>query len=68
VIEFTAIGGVATPSLISALMNDKGRWAEAVFGQCWGIPDHMIEQILSGAAECQIKNAKTLIIILPESQ
>ena len=66
--EFTANGGVATPSLISALMKDNGRWARAVLGQSWGIPDRTIDAVLSGDAECQVKNKRTLIIILPESQ
>jgi hypothetical protein len=66
--EFTSNGGVATPSLISALMKDKGRWARAVLGQQWGIPEYMVDAMFAGDAECQIKNKKTLIIILAESQ
>ena len=65
--EFTAIGGVATPALIPALQANNGRWAHAVLGQSWGMPDHIVKAVLSGDAKCQIKNSKTLVITLPES-
>lgn len=66
--EFTAIGGVATPSLISALKANNGGWARAVLGQCWGVPSDMIDAFLSGDAECQIKNNRTLVITRQGSQ
>ena len=56
--EFFAHGGVATPSLIAAIKNDKGPWAHAVLGQVWGMPDNYIDALLSGAAEWQIPNEK----------
>ena len=66
--QFTPDGCVVTPDLISALLVNKGAWAHAVLGQCFHMPDKIRKLLLSGEAEWQIPNKKTLIIILPESQ
>ena len=66
--EFTPNGCIATPSLISALLENKGAWADAVLGQCFHMPNKIRRLLLSGEAEWQIPNEKTLIITLPESQ
>ena len=65
--EFFAHGGVATPSLITALKNDNSSWAHAVLGQVWAMPADFRNALLSGDAEWQIPNRQTLIITLVES-
>jgi len=66
--QFTPNGCVATPNLIVALIKDNGNWARAVLGQCFGVPKTIQDELLSGAAEWQTPNEKTLIITLVESQ
>lgn len=66
--QFTPNGCVATSDLISALQNDHGEWAKAVLSQCFSMPDDIKKLLLSGEAEWQVPNEKTLIIILPGSQ
>ena len=65
--QFTPNGCVATPSLIAALIKDKGRWAHAVLGQCFRMPAPIQEELLSGAVQWQTPNENTLIITPVES-
>jgi len=61
-------GGVATPALFAALLENNGPWAHSVLAQMWSMPDQLINAVLSGEAEWQIENRSTIIITLVESR
>ena len=65
--QFTPNGCVATPSLIAFVIKDNSRWSRAVLGQCFCVPVNLQDQLLSGAAEWQTPNERTLIITPVES-